>query len=110
MSRSIGVLAFITLMAASAGCGSPSHPPPAQSDESFGHGPAVFAAPCTDGETASCGVVIASHEGVIDCAVGTKVCVMGSWGTCHAGGSARTVTAPSTMSTDAGGEWSAHTQ
>lgn len=51
-------------------------------------------APCTDGDFAACAIELGRHDGVIDCAQGTKTCVGGSWGTCQPNGSKKTVAAP----------------
>jgi hypothetical protein len=58
------------------------------------------ATPCESGDTADCAVELGTHDGLVDCARGVKVCSEGQWGPCipDAAKGTRTVRAPATLS------------
>ena len=39
-------------------------------------------APCEDGVSRACRVLLGEHEGVTSCFVGVEVCLDGAWGDC----------------------------
>ena len=50
--------------------------------------------PCTDGDSRSCGIVLRTHDGVVDCLEGAQVCHGGVWGECGEKGPITTKSVP----------------